>query len=45
MHQAKPDVIVHQLTAIRHIDARHFDRSFADTDRLRTEGTDNLLAA
>lgn len=45
VRQAKPDVIVHQLTAIRNIDTRHFDRSFAATDRLRIEGTDNLLAA
>jgi nucleoside-diphosphate-sugar epimerase len=42
---ASPDVIVHQLTAIGQIDPRHFDRSFAPTDRLRIEGTDNLLAA
>ena len=26
-------------------DLKHFDRSFAPTNRLRTEGTDNLLAA
>ncbi|GAA4605526.1 NAD(P)-dependent oxidoreductase [Actinoplanes octamycinicus] len=45
VREAKPDVIVHQLTAIGHIDTRHFDRSFAATDRLRIEGTDNLLAA
>ncbi|MGI5200542.1 NAD-dependent epimerase/dehydratase family protein [Spirillospora sp. CA-108201] len=45
VRQAAPDVIVHQLTAIGHIDTRHFERSFAATDRLRTEGTDNLLAA
>jgi nucleoside-diphosphate-sugar epimerase len=42
---AEPDVIIHQLTAIEHLDIRHFDRSFALTNRLRTEGTDNLLAA
>jgi nucleoside-diphosphate-sugar epimerase len=42
---AKPDVIVHQLTAIGAIDMRHFDRDFALTNRLRTEGTDNLLSA
>ena len=45
VRQAEPEVVVHQLTAIRHIDTRHFDRSFAATDRLRIEGTDNLLAA
>jgi nucleoside-diphosphate-sugar epimerase len=43
--RAKPDVIVHQLTAIRSLDTRHFDRSFALTNRLRTESTDHLLSA
>jgi nucleoside-diphosphate-sugar epimerase len=43
--RAKPDVIVHQLTAIGAVDLRHFDRSFALTNRLRTEATDHLLAA
>lgn len=42
---AKPDVIVHELTAIGHVDPRHFDRDFALTSRLRTEGTDHLLSA
>jgi nucleoside-diphosphate-sugar epimerase len=42
---AAPDVIVHELTAIATLDMRHFDRSFAQTNRLRSEGTDNLLAA
>jgi nucleoside-diphosphate-sugar epimerase len=43
---AEPEVIVHQLTALSgSLDLRHFDRSFAQTNRLRTEGTDNLLAA
>ena len=43
--QAQPDVIVHQLTAIATLDLRHFDRDFALTNRLRTEGTDHLLSA
>ena len=43
--RAEPDVIVHQLTAIGALDMRHFDRSFALTNRLRTEGTDYLLSA
>src|SRR5947209_2980516 len=43
--QAQPDVIVHQLTAIGSLDTRHFDRAFALTNRLRTEGTDHLLSA
>jgi nucleoside-diphosphate-sugar epimerase len=43
---AEPEVIVHQLTALSgSIDLRHFDRAFALTNRLRTEGTDHLLAA
>lgn len=41
-----PEVIVHQLTAIpARLDLRHFDRDFALTNRLRTEGTDHLLSA
>jgi nucleoside-diphosphate-sugar epimerase len=43
--KAKPDVIVHQLTAIGALDLRRFDHSFALTNRLRTEGTDHLLSA
>jgi nucleoside-diphosphate-sugar epimerase len=43
--RAEPEVIVHQLTAIEGFDMRHFDRSFTLTNRLRTEGTDHLLAA
>jgi nucleoside-diphosphate-sugar epimerase len=43
--RARPDVIVHQLTAIGAIDMRHFDRDFTPTNRLRTEGTDHLLFA
>ena len=43
--RARPEVIVHQLTAIGAVDLRHLDRSFAVTNRLRTEGTDHLLSA
>ncbi len=43
--RARPDVIVHELTAIGALDMRHFDRDFALTNRLRTEGTDHLLSA
>jgi nucleoside-diphosphate-sugar epimerase len=44
--EAEPDVIVHELTAIPPaINMRHFDRDFALTNRLRTEGTDHLLSA
>ena len=42
---ARPDAIILQLTAIGSLDLRHFDRSFALTNRLRTEGTDHLLSA
>jgi nucleoside-diphosphate-sugar epimerase len=43
---AKPDTVVHQMTSIAgKPDLRHMDRWFATTNRLRTEGTDNLLAA
>lgn len=44
--RAEPEVIIHELTAIpAALDTRHFDRDFAQTNRLRTLGTDNLLAA
>lgn len=43
--RTQPEVIVHQLTAISAFDTRHFDREFALTNRLRTEGTDHLLSA
>ena len=43
---AKPDVIVDELTALSGpTDLRRFDRTFAATNRLRTEGTDHLMAA
>jgi nucleoside-diphosphate-sugar epimerase len=47
---ARPEVIVHQMTAISTAhagkpDLKHPDRWFAGTNRLRREGTDHLLAA
>ena len=47
---AQPDTIVHEMTAISPAhagqpDIKHIDRWFAGTNRLRTEGTDHLLAA
>ena len=48
VRRARPDVIVHQATAfaaVEKVDPRHFDRDLALTNRVRTEGTDNLLAA
>lgn len=44
--EIRPDAIVHQATALGDgVDWRRFAESFAQTNRLRTEGTDNLLAA
>jgi nucleoside-diphosphate-sugar epimerase len=47
---ARPDAIVHQMTALSAAhagkpDLKHPDRFFATTVRLRSEGTDHLLAA
>lgn len=43
---ARPDAIVHQMTALSGVtDLRRFARAFATTNRLRTEGTEHLLAA
>nr|WP_276320676.1 NAD(P)-dependent oxidoreductase [Phytoactinopolyspora endophytica] len=44
--KARPDAIAHEMTAIgAKADMKHMDRWFATTNRLRTEGTDHLLAA
>jgi nucleoside-diphosphate-sugar epimerase len=47
---ARPDAIVNEMTGLSQAHAgrpnmRHFDRFFATTNRLRTEGADHLLAA
>ena len=43
---AAPDAIIHQATALADMrEFKNFDRGFAQTNRLRTEGTDTLLAA
>jgi 2-alkyl-3-oxoalkanoate reductase len=43
--EAEPDAIVHEATALANARfTRNLDRTFALTNRLRTEGTDNLLA-
>jgi len=47
---AQPDAIVHEMTAISLVhagkpDMKHMDQWFATTNRLRTEGTDHLMAA
>jgi len=42
----EPEAIVHQATALANVRfSRNLDRTFALTNRLRTEGTDILLAA
>ena len=43
--RAEPEVVVHEATALSSLDLRKFDEAFALTNRLRTEGTDHLLAA
>jgi nucleoside-diphosphate-sugar epimerase len=44
--EAEPEVIVHQLTALSaDLSIRNIDKTFALTNRLRTEGTDHLLSA
>lgn len=44
--EAKPDVVIHQLTSLKGgMNPKHFDRDFAMTNRLRIEGTDHLLEA
>jgi nucleoside-diphosphate-sugar epimerase len=43
---AEPEVVIHEMTAIPSaVSLRHFDRTFAATNVLRTRGIDHLLAA
>jgi nucleoside-diphosphate-sugar epimerase len=42
---ARPDVIVHELTALAGVEIRHPERAVAMTNRVRIEGTDHLLSA
>ena len=43
---ARPDAVIDELTALAgRANLRKFDDYLAETNRLRTEGTDNLLAA
>jgi nucleoside-diphosphate-sugar epimerase len=45
VRRAEPEVVVHQLTSLAKMkNIRQFDKEFAVTNRLRTEGIDNLLA-
>lgn len=42
----RPDAVIYQPTALANLsDLKHFDRSFAETNRLRTKGADILVAA
>ncbi|HET8909159.1 MAG TPA: NAD(P)-dependent oxidoreductase [Ktedonobacterales bacterium] len=44
--RAEPEVIIHELTALTGVtNLKRFDEVFALTSRLRTEGTDYLMAA
>ena len=46
VRDARPDVIVHELTELKGAsDLRKFDSAFANSNRLRTRGTDFLLGA
>jgi UDP-N-acetylmuramoyl-L-alanyl-D-glutamate--2,6-diaminopimelate ligase len=43
---ARPEAVIYQATALTDVAmSRNMDRSFGPTNRLRTEGLDNLLAA
>lgn len=42
----RPDAVIYEATSLTKLsDFKHFDRSFAGTNRLRSEGTDILVAA
>ena len=44
--ESEPEAIVHEATALADVKfSRNLDRSFVETNRLRAEGTDNLIAA
>jgi 2-alkyl-3-oxoalkanoate reductase len=43
--EARPDVVIHQLTAIGATDFKKFDESYELTNQLRTKGVDYLLEA
>lgn len=46
VQSARPETIIHQMTGLAgESDLRKFDRAFAVTNRLRTEGTDHLISA
>jgi nucleoside-diphosphate-sugar epimerase len=44
--RSEPEVVIHQMTGLTGVTSlRNFDTVFAQTNRLRTEGTDHLLSA
>jgi 2-alkyl-3-oxoalkanoate reductase len=46
VRRAEPEVVMHQLTGLAGLKSfKNFDKEFAISNRLRTEGTDHLLAA
>jgi dTDP-4-dehydrorhamnose reductase len=45
VERVQPDVIVHQMTALKHMQMKNIDKEFHVTNRLRVEGTQNLIAA
>jgi 2-alkyl-3-oxoalkanoate reductase len=46
VHEAEPDAIVHQATALADVSfSKDLDSTFEETNRLRREGTDALLVA
>jgi nucleoside-diphosphate-sugar epimerase len=46
VRRAQPEVVIHEMTALAgKVDLRHFDRWFATTNKLRTQGTDYLIGA
>jgi len=46
VQQAKPEVIIHQMTQLAGAsDLRQFEKAFATSNRLRTEGLEHLISA
>src|SRR4051794_7001822 len=45
LEHTNPDVIVHQMTALKDVQVRNIDKAFHTTNRLRAEGTRNLVEA
>ena len=46
VRETRPDAVVHLLSDLKAVvEPRRFEKQFAATNRLRTEGTDHLLAA